>query len=105
MDSRTVDAPEYSNCRPLSSANIRRRQRARPRGGTPGAAPAITTANAPKISATPAAANTITATAGAIGVPDWNLPASPLVALPRFRSAGCAAVFSVCCASSDVRSQ
>ena len=44
--------------------------RATPRGGTPGAAPAITTANVPKISATPAAANTISATAGAISVPN-----------------------------------
>ena len=44
--------------------------RTTPRGGTPGAAPAITTANVPKIAATPAAANTITASAGAISVPN-----------------------------------
>jgi hydroxybutyrate-dimer hydrolase len=44
--------------------------RTTPRGGTPGAAPAITTANVPKIAATPAAANAITAAAGVIGVPN-----------------------------------
>jgi len=41
-----------------------------PRGGTPGAAPAITTANVPKIAATPAAANTITTLSGVINVPN-----------------------------------
>jgi hydroxybutyrate-dimer hydrolase len=44
--------------------------RTTPRGGTPGSAPAITAANVPKIAATPAAANAITAAAGVIGVPD-----------------------------------
>lgn len=44
--------------------------RTTPRGGTPGAAPAITTANVPKIAATPAAADAITATAGSIAVPN-----------------------------------
>ena len=41
-----------------------------PRGGTPGAAPAITTANVPKIAAIPAAANTITISSGVINVPN-----------------------------------
>jgi hydroxybutyrate-dimer hydrolase len=44
--------------------------RTTPRGGTPGAAPPITAARVPKISATPAAANTITTANGAINVPD-----------------------------------
>jgi hydroxybutyrate-dimer hydrolase len=44
--------------------------RTTPRGGTPGAAPAITTANVPKIAATPAAANAISVAAGVIGVPN-----------------------------------
>lgn len=44
--------------------------RTTPRGGTPGAAPAITTANVPKIAATPAAGDAITVTAGAISVPN-----------------------------------
>ena len=41
-----------------------------PRGGTPGAAPAITAANVPPLAATPAAANAISITAGAISIPD-----------------------------------
>jgi hydroxybutyrate-dimer hydrolase len=44
--------------------------RTTPRGGTPGAAPAITTANVPKIAATPAAANAITLSGGTISVPN-----------------------------------
>jgi len=44
--------------------------RAIPRGGVPGSAPQITTANVPKISATPAAANTISVGAGVINVPN-----------------------------------
>ena len=44
--------------------------RTTPRGGTAGAAPAITAANVPKIAATPAAANTITTANGTINVPD-----------------------------------
>ena len=43
--------------------------RAVPRGGTPGSAPPITTANVPKIAASPAAANTITIGSGTINVP------------------------------------
>lgn len=43
--------------------------RTTPRGGTPGAAPAITTANVPKIAASPAAANMITIGGGTINVP------------------------------------
>ncbi len=38
--------------------------RTTPRGGMPGAAPPITAANVPKITATPAAADTITASGG-----------------------------------------
>lgn len=41
-----------------------------PRGGTPGAAPAITAANVPPLSTTPAAGNAIAITAGAIAIPD-----------------------------------
>jgi hydroxybutyrate-dimer hydrolase len=44
--------------------------RTTPRGGTPGSAPAITTANVPKIAASPAAADTITATGGTVNVPN-----------------------------------
>jgi hydroxybutyrate-dimer hydrolase len=44
--------------------------RTTPRGGTPGAAPAITTANVPPISATPGSADAITATAGSSSIPD-----------------------------------
>ena len=38
--------------------------RTTPRGGSPGAAPAITAANVPNIAATPAAADTITVSGG-----------------------------------------
>ncbi len=41
-----------------------------PRGGTPGAAPAITPVNVPPLAATPAAGNAIAITAGAIAIPD-----------------------------------
>ena len=41
-----------------------------PRGGTPGAAPAITTANVPPISNAPAAADTITYSGGTVTIPD-----------------------------------
>ena len=41
-----------------------------PRGGTPGAAPAITAANVPPISPDPAPADVIEVSAGAIAVPD-----------------------------------
>ena len=41
-----------------------------PRGGTPGAAPAITVANVPPLAATPATGNAIAITAGAISIPD-----------------------------------
>ena len=44
--------------------------RAIPRGGVPGSAPAITTANVPKIATTPSAANTISVGAGVINVPN-----------------------------------
>lgn len=41
-----------------------------PRGGNPGSAPAITAANVPALAATPAAADAIAITAGAIVIPD-----------------------------------
>jgi hydroxybutyrate-dimer hydrolase len=41
-----------------------------PRGGTPGSAPAITTANLPPMAATPLAGDAIAITAGAIAIPD-----------------------------------
>lgn len=41
-----------------------------PRGGTPGAAPAITTANVPPIASTPAAANAITFANNTLAIPD-----------------------------------
>jgi hydroxybutyrate-dimer hydrolase len=44
--------------------------RTTPRGGTAGSAPAITTANVPKIAATPAAGDMITTSAGVINVPN-----------------------------------
>jgi hydroxybutyrate-dimer hydrolase len=44
--------------------------RTTPRGGTPGAAPAITAANVPPISATPAAADTITFSGSTLAIPD-----------------------------------
>ncbi len=43
-----------------------------PRGGTPGAAPAITAANVPDIAAAPAAGDTITTAAGAIVHPELS---------------------------------
>jgi hydroxybutyrate-dimer hydrolase len=44
--------------------------RTTPRGGVPGAAPAITTANVPPIVASPAAADAITAGAGSSSIPN-----------------------------------
>jgi hydroxybutyrate-dimer hydrolase len=44
--------------------------RTTPRGGTPGAAPAITTANVPPISDAPAASDTITYSGGTVTIPD-----------------------------------
>jgi hydroxybutyrate-dimer hydrolase len=44
--------------------------RTTPRGGTPGAAPAITTANVPPISSTPAAADQITFSNNTVTIPD-----------------------------------
>jgi len=41
-----------------------------PRGGTPGAAPAITTANVPPISAAPPASNRITFSGNTVTIPD-----------------------------------
>jgi hydroxybutyrate-dimer hydrolase len=41
-----------------------------PRGGTPGKAPAITAANVPPISATPAAADAITFSGNVVTIPD-----------------------------------
>lgn len=44
--------------------------RTMPRGGTPGAAPAITTANVPPIASTPTAANAITFASNTLTIPD-----------------------------------
>jgi hydroxybutyrate-dimer hydrolase len=44
--------------------------RTTPRGGTAGAAPAITTANVPPIAATPAAADAISFTNNVMVIPD-----------------------------------
>jgi len=44
--------------------------RATPRGGTPGAAPAITAANVPPIAAEPSAADRITYSAGLLNIPE-----------------------------------
>jgi hydroxybutyrate-dimer hydrolase len=44
--------------------------RTTPRGGTPGAAPPIATNNVPKISASPAAGDTISISGGTINVPN-----------------------------------
>ncbi len=41
-----------------------------PRGGTPGAAPAITAANVPPIAATPTAANAIAYSSGTVTIPE-----------------------------------
>jgi hydroxybutyrate-dimer hydrolase len=41
-----------------------------PRGGTPGAAPALTAANVPPIAANPAAGDLITMTGSTLRVPD-----------------------------------
>ena len=41
-----------------------------PRGGTPGLAPLITTANVPPISSAPAAANQITFSGSTVTIPD-----------------------------------
>jgi len=41
-----------------------------PRGGVPGAAPAITAANVPAFVATPTAANAITVSGNTVTVPD-----------------------------------
>jgi hydroxybutyrate-dimer hydrolase len=55
------------NSAPLPQSQV---VRAIPRGGTAGSAPPITTANVPKIAATPAAANAISVGAGVINVPN-----------------------------------
>jgi hydroxybutyrate-dimer hydrolase len=52
---------------PLPPAQV---VRTTPRGGTPGAAPAITVANVPPIAAIPAAANRITFTGNTLTIPD-----------------------------------
>ena len=44
--------------------------RTTPRGGTPGAAPAITAANVPPIAATPAAADAITFSSSTLNIPN-----------------------------------
>jgi hydroxybutyrate-dimer hydrolase len=44
--------------------------RTTPRGGTPGAAPAITPANVPAIATTPAAGDAITFSSNTLTIPD-----------------------------------
>ncbi len=55
------------NNAPLPASQV---VRAVPRGGTPGSAPPITTANVPKIASSPSSANTISIGAGVINVPN-----------------------------------
>lgn len=66
---RALDAmyAHLVNGQPLPASQV---VRTVPRGGTPGSAPAITAANVPPIAATPAAADAIAITSGAIAVPD-----------------------------------
>ena len=66
---RALDAM-YAHLRdgtPLPASQV---VRTVPRGGTPGAAPALTLANVPPIAVAPAAADAIAVTAGSISVPD-----------------------------------
>lgn len=58
---------QLTNNVPLPPAQV---VRTIPRGGTPGAAPAITTANVPPISASPSAANQITFSGNTLTIPD-----------------------------------
>ena len=53
--------------KPLPASQV---VRTLPRGGTPGAAPAITQANVPAFATTPAAADAITVAAGSIAIPE-----------------------------------
>ena len=58
---------QLTNNVPLPPAQV---VRTIPRGGTPGSAPLITTANVPPISASPAAANQITFSGTTLTIPD-----------------------------------
>ena len=66
---RAMDAlwATLKNGTPLPASQV---VRATPRGGSPGAAPAITAANLPAIVATPAAGNAITISGNALQVPE-----------------------------------
>ncbi len=66
---RALDAMYYhlKNGKPLPASQV---VRTLPRGGTPGAAPAITAANVPAMLTTPAAGDAIAITAASIVVPD-----------------------------------
>ncbi len=60
----------YNNLRNSTPIPASQVVRTTPRGGTPGAAPAITAANVPGIAATPAAADAITFTSNVLTIPD-----------------------------------
>jgi len=60
----------YANLRSGTAIPPSQVVRTTPRGGTPGAAPAITAANVPAIAATPGAANAITFSGGTLTVPE-----------------------------------
>ena len=60
----------YANLRNGTAIPPSQVVRTTPRGGTPGAAPAITAANVPAIAATPGAANAITFSGGTLTVPE-----------------------------------
>lgn len=66
---RALDAvyDHLASGKPLPASQV---VRTLPRGGTPGAAPAITAAHVPPLAATPAAGDAIAITAGAIAIPD-----------------------------------
>ena len=60
----------YANLRNNTAIPASQVVRTTPRGGSPGAAPAITAANVPPIAATPAAADAITFVANVLTIPD-----------------------------------
>jgi hydroxybutyrate-dimer hydrolase len=60
----------YANLRNNTAIPLSQVVRTTPRGGAPGAAPQITTANVPPIAATPAAADAITFVSNVLTIPD-----------------------------------
>ena len=66
---RALDAV-YANLKTGAALPASQVLRTTPRGGVPGAAPAITAANVPAIVATPTAANAITVSGNTVTVPD-----------------------------------